>query len=259
MFFHNARFSYHYLTGDLNKCYEHIQKQVQLYENLDTTHKIGKRINRYIGSLNNLFIVQKQLGKHQEALQTIHKLRNLSTKSVSAKANIVASSYNLEIDLYLSLGQFREGIRNLLQLQEDFTAYFNHVDVQQRLSLYYNLAYLYFGANEFSQALDWTNVLLNDPELKHREDIHSFARILNLIIHYELGNDNLLEYIVKSTYRFLSKRKRLFKVESIILQFLNKYPNWITNKEILKGFQDLHGELLLLTNDEFEKTSFRVF
>ena len=259
MFYLNARFSYHYLAGELDKSYQHIQEQVALYENLDKSHKVGKRVKRYIGSLNNLFIVQKQLGKHQQALKTIHKLRNINTKSINSKANIVASSYNLEIDLYHSLGQFSEGIQNLNQIKTDFQQYIDYVDFQQRLGLYYNLSYLYFGANEFEQALDWMNILLNDKELKHREDIHSFARILNLIIHYELGNDDLLEYIVKSTYRFLSKGKRLFKVESIILQFLKKYPNWISSKEMLNGFQELYDELILLVDDEFEKRAFEYF
>ena len=85
---------------------------------------------------------------------------------------------------------------------------------QHRLGLFYNLAYIHFGAKKYEAALDWINELLNDPDLKTREDIHSFGQILNLFIHYELGNDKLLEYIVKSTYRFLLKRKRLFKVES---------------------------------------------
>ena len=92
--------------------------------------------------------------------------------------------------------------------------------------------------------------------LKTREDIHSFGQILNLFIHYELGNDKLLEYIVKSTYRFLLKRKRLFKVESVILRFLKKYPNWITNQELLKGFSELKEELQAPRRRRIRKKSF---
>jgi len=259
MFYHNARFSYHYLAGELDKCYEHIRQQVALYENLNKSNKLGKRINRYIGSLNNLFVIQKQMGKEKESLQTIQQMRKLSPNSKKAKADIIASSYILEIDLYLSKGKFSKGIQKLQGLEVDLKNQFDKLDVQQRLILFYNLAYLYFGAGKFNRALDWINLLLNDPDLKKREDIHSFGNILNLLIHYELGNDDLLEYIVKSTYRFLSKRKLLFKVESIMLQFLKKYPNWINQQQMQSAFQGLHDELLLLTKDEYEKQAFEYF
>jgi hypothetical protein len=100
---------------------------------------------------------------------------------------------------------------------------------------------------------------LNDRDLSVREDIHCFGRILNLIIHYEIGNDDLLEYAVRSTYRFLYKRKRLFKVEGVILDFLKKYPNWVDREQIVAGFSELHKKLLVFRNDDFEKYAFEYF
>ena len=197
--------------------------------------------------------------KYDEGLQTLRKIRQIPANSISLKARLFTRSYNLEIDLYISTGQFNNGVSNLPSIENELEKYVGHIQNQHRLGLYYNLAYLHFGAGKFNAALDWINQLLNDPDLKSREDIHSFGQILNLFIHYELGNDKLLEYIVKSTYRFLMKRKRLYKVESVILRFLKKFPNWITNKQILEGFRELKEELQALAEDEFEKRAFEYF
>ncbi|MEM1323288.1 MAG: hypothetical protein AAGG75_23685 [Bacteroidota bacterium] len=259
MFYHNARFTFYFLTGELQQCYEHIRQQALMFEQLPTNQRKGKRERRYVSTLINLYIVQRELRLFQEALATLRKLREIPAPSITRKAYLFTRSYNLETDLYLSTGQFRKGMESLPAFEEEFKRYHDYIEKQHRLGLYYNLAYLNFGARDFDRSLDWINLLLNDPDLKTREDIHCFGRILSLFIHYELGNDQLLEYIVKSTYRFLSRRKRLFKVESIILRFLKKYPNWISRQDILVGFEELKLELEELMSDEYERRAFDYF
>ena len=259
MFYHNARFTYYFLTGEFSRCYEHIQEQVFMFEQLPKAQLKDQRLKRYTSTVINLYIVQRELQLFGEALLSLRKLREIPSHSITQKARLIIRSYNLENDLYLSTGQFRKGLANIPTLVAEFEQYKEYIEKQHRLGLFYNLAYIYFGVGDFHQSLDWINQLLNDPDLKTREDIHCFGRILNLFIHFELGNDQLLESIVKSTYRFLSRRKRLFKVESIILSFLKKYPDWISRKDILLGFGGLRTELQELVSDEYEQRAFDYF
>lgn len=258
MFYHNARFLYYFQIAEWEKCLEHMQEQVFMFENLEATQRKGDREANYISSLINLYIIQKQLHQYQEGLKNLRKLRAIPTNSSTLKFRLFTRSYNLEIDLYISTGQFRKGISNLQSFVNELTDYEKQIQSQHRIGLYYNLAYLNFGAGKYNDALDWVNRLLDEPDVKTREDLYSFGRILNLFIHYELGNDQLLEYIVKSTYRFLLKRKRLYKAESIVLKFLKKYPNF-TDKQILKGFREMYQELSSLTENEFEARAFEYF
>ena len=259
MFYHNARFLYYFQIGELEKCLKHMKEQVLMFEELAEDQRKGTKEANYHSSLINLAIIQKQLHRYQEGLNNLQKLRNISTSTVALKNRSEARSYNLEVDMYISMGNFRKGVKNLQEFIQNLEQYEKQIQSQHRLSLYYNLAYLNFGAGKFEEALDWINQLLDEPNVHTREDLYAFGRILNLFIHYELGNDQLLEYIVKSTYRFLSKRKRLYKTESVILRFLKKYPNWSTNREVLKGFKEMHTELLSLKNDEMEARAFEYF
>lgn len=258
MFYHTARFLYHFQIAEWERCLEHMQKQVLMFEGLEPEQRKGEKEANYISSLINLYIIQKQLHYYNEGLLNLRKLRTISTSSSTLKSRLIARSYNLEIDLYITTGQFRKGLANLRPFVKDLVNHEKQIQSQHRIGLYYNLAYLNFGARKYNQALDWINRLLDEPDLKAREDLYSFGRMLNLFIHYELGNDQLLEYIVKSTYRFLLKRKRLYKAESIVLKFLKKYPNF-TDRQIMKGFSEMYDELYSLSEDEFEARAFEYF
>ena len=71
--------------------------------------------------------------------------------------------------------------------------------------LYYKIASLYFGSGEYVQAIEYLNLIIQHKELSLREDLQCFARILNLIAHYESGDDASLDYQIRSVYHFLGK------------------------------------------------------
>ena len=125
---------------------------------------------------------------------------------------------------------------------------------------HYNLSYLYFGARDYSLSLKWLNKILHETNIDTREDIHCFARIFILIIHFELDNHDLLEYIVKSTYRFLYKRKRLFEVETSILNFIRqKLPKINRQEKLLNSFKELKIELEQITQNPIGKKALAYF
>lgn len=256
-YYHNALFTFQYCSGQLLASYETMNTLVLMIEALDP--HMSRYASKYISALNNLYAVQKELHLNDEAFETLRKLRHISVKSTTNKAELFMRSYILELDLYISTGDFAKGVSSIPDIARDFEHYVGMINKQSKLVFYYNFAYICFGAGNYNEALTWNNQLLNDSDLSTREDIHCFGRILNLIIHYELGNNQLLEYIGKSTYRFLYKRKRLFKVETIILNFIKKYPNWANREQILKGFHELYDELEKLSHDDYEKHAFEYF
>ena len=95
---------------------------------------------------------------------------------------------------------------------------------------------------------------------KKNYDIQSAVRILNLILHYELGNSSLLEYNAISAYRFLYKSKRLYKLENIVLNFIRKKMHHIyTPKDEIEAFIELRKEFIELSEDPYEKKAFEYF
>ena len=69
---------------------------------------------------------------------------------------------------------------------------------------------------DYEKAIDYLNRIIN-WKADLRTDLQCYARLLHLIAHYELGNFDLLEYLIKSVYRFMAKMENLSKVEEEIL------------------------------------------
>ena len=93
---------------------------------------------------------------------------------------------------------------------------------EHELEFHFALARVHFGGGEMNKALFWLNKVLNDNEPTLRQDIFTYARLFNLVIHYELGNFDLLEYIVRSTQRFLSRRHRANQMEISLIEHIKK-------------------------------------
>src|SRR5438105_15606640 len=79
--------------------------------------------------------------------------------------------------------------------------------------------------------------------------------ILHLIAHYELGNFELLEYLVKSVYRFMAKMGNLSIVEEEVFRFLRRALQ-LTPKQLRPEFEMLLEKLKALEENRFETRAF---
>ncbi|MGZ2877763.1 hypothetical protein, partial [Pseudomonas aeruginosa] len=68
-------------------------------------------------------------------------------------------------------------------------------------------------------SIDYLNRIIN-WKVDLRTDLQCYARLLHLIAHYEMGNLNLLEYLLKSVYRFMAKMQNLSATEEAVFDFL---------------------------------------
>jgi len=128
-------------------------------------------------------------------------------------------------------------------------------DLNRQLVFYYKLGSVYFGVGDLDRSTYYLNKITNTNYLGFREDIQSFARILNLIAHFDLGNETLVNYQVKSLYRYLSKMEELEEVQLEIIKFLRRTPKMFPST-MKKEFSDLNDKLLLIAEKPFQKRPF---
>jgi len=134
-----------------------------------------------------------------------------------------------KINKHFLQGTFTEGLSLVPFIEEMLEEYKLHLDRHRVMVFYYKIACLYFGSGDNEKAIVYLNKIINfKSEL--RTDIQCYARLLHLIAHYELGNYQLLEYLIKSVYRFMAKMKNLSVVEEEIFKFLRKAFSLSPNK-----------------------------
>ena len=236
----------------LKHAMELVESNLLVFENPDMTYAIG---------LSNLIIVQFQLQKFREAFRDIQKYRAFAKKSGSARSFALVYSSIFETYYFLRTGEYEKGAAILKNIEKDIDANIANPEYPAQLNfLHYNIANIYFGARNYRKALQWINTITNQPKTVFREDMQAFSRILQILIHYELNDTDILEHLVVSAYRFLLKRRQLFKVEKALLQFMRRLSKKNYSKPILKEeFIRLKNELVRITKNPAEKQALEYF
>jgi hypothetical protein len=257
-YYYHIHLIYNHAKGDNKQCYVIANEQMQLVEKFP--HKIKESPKIYLSALYNVLLCQIHLHNYNGFDKIIEKLRAFQVNSTNIEVSRFVNSYIFEMVMYLDSGEFEKSMAVRTPIMEGLETYSDKINVIEKITLLYNLFYSYFGTAEYSKALGIINKLLNDYQKELRYDIQSAVRILNLILHFELGNIKLLEYNAISTYRFLYKSKRLYKMENIVLQFIRKKMPRIHNvRQQVEAFKELRDEFKEIADDEFESKAFEYF
>ena len=156
------------------------------------------------------------------------------------------------------IGDFTEGTKLIPDIAKELELYENKLDTHNTTLFYYKFACMYFGDENYNKTIFWLNKIINAKDINIRSDIHGFARILNLISHWELNNSDLVDYYILSTFRFLKKKKDFHLYQKFILDFLRKLNN-STPDNITDAFQNLYDNLKPLQSNPYEKRAFVYF
>lgn len=204
-----------------------LEKFLRVKAIMDDNARLKKDLpKRYVRTLSKIVSCYIDLGKNGNALQVIEQLKSLSSKrefgSIDIKNSIFNATVLSEIQLLNKQGLFSEAgirVRDILPAMDELEG---SLRKEQILELYFTIAYTFFGNNLPNKALFWINKVLNDNESSLRKDLFSYARLFNLAVHYELENFDLLEYITKSTQRYLVRRQRDYQIEKLVIDHVRK-------------------------------------
>ncbi|MFT3886415.1 MAG: hypothetical protein QM724_13605 [Flavobacteriales bacterium] len=218
---------------------------------------------RYVRTVHYLIQCQIELGLFAEARENIKLLRGLPEKEgfsgIDIKVQVFNASYLSELRLHDRMGEQEKAMGLVAPILSGMEELGPRLQKEYELEFYFQLACLHFGAGEVNRSLFWLNKVLNDPEPTLRQDIFIYARLFNLLVHYELGNFDLLEYIVRSTQRFLSKRQKAYQVETLMMEQVRKLARTTSPTVKRELYRSLLDQLVDLMKDPNESTVLKYF
>ncbi len=213
-----------FIRQDFLQYYRYSQKWVNLFEEHPGMLQTETAI--YIKGMHNLMSAYFDLLNHKKLAEAIKQFERFAgSKIVAQNENnrILAYQYlyTARINLYFLQGTFTKGLRLVPFLEEMLKEYGPYLDTHRVLVFYYKIASLYFGSGNNEKTIDYLNRIINQKG-DLRTDLQCYARLLHLIAHYELGNFDLLEYLIKSVYRYMARMENLSKVEEEMFDFLRR-------------------------------------
>jgi hypothetical protein len=215
---------YAFIRQDFLMYYRYAQKWVDLFHE----HPLMKRVEtgHYIKGLHNLLNAHFDLRNYQRSANTLQEFEEFA-KSERVQENdnfrIQAFIYitQAKINHHFMLGTFKEGLELVPQIEEKLNEYALFIDKHRVLVLNYKIATLYFGSGDYGTSIDYLQKIINE-NVDLRYDLQCYARLLHLMAHYELGNYDIMDYLTRSVYRFMSKMENLTVIEEEMFKFLRQ-------------------------------------
>lgn len=213
-----------FIRQDFLMYYRYTQKWVNLFE--EHPNMIGVETSHFIKGMHNLMNAHFDLRNYQKLALTLKQFEKFAeTDIVTQHDNNRIQTFvyinSAKLNLQMSVGNFKEGLMLVPNLEENLEEYSLYLDRHRILVFNYKIATLHFGAGNYEICVDYLRKIIND-HVDLRSDLQCYARVLHLMAHYELGNTDIIDHLIKSVYRFMAKMKNLTVIEEEMFKFLRK-------------------------------------
>ena len=248
---------YAFIRQDFLMYYRYSRKWIDLYE--QEPLMITTETGHYIKGMHNLLNAHFDLRNFREFKITLKQFEHFG-KTTASKLHdnfrIHTSIYinSAKLNWHLMRGSFEEGLKLVDEIQEKLDEYTLYVDRHRILVFNYKIATLYFGAGQYEKTIDYLQKIINGPA-GLRIDLQCYARLLHLMAHYELGNDSIIESLIKSVYRYMAKMKNLTVIEEEMFRFL-KNSFGISPRLIKPELEKFLYKIKHLEKDRFQTRAF---
>lgn len=242
--FHSMLSDIFIFMNDWKKSFIQSEKVIQLMNEQPAFLKT--KIDFYLIRISNMVGLMSQLRKEKELAFYMNKVKTfvealpkkMQTENIYRVYTEINTNY---IDYLLSTFQFPEALRQSKAFEPSVKKYHNPPHF---IIFHFNFCLAYFYSEDFHSALKEANRVLALDEEGILRDIINAGKLLNILIHYELGNEELIPSLCKSAQRYLEKKGELKQGAKLLLSFFGK-PSFYekSGKEKIKLLGALKTEL----------------
>lgn len=249
---------YGFIRQDFLQYYRYGQKMIDLFKEDEVM--IAVETGHYIKGMHNLLNAHFDLRNFKKFTTTLQEFEAFAQTSIAQQHDNFRTHTSIyinsaKINWHLMTGSFKEGLALVPIVENKLKEYALFVDNHRIVVFNYKFASLYFGAGEYAKAIDYLHKIINDNPTGLRNDLQCYARLVHLLCHYELGNDEILEPLIKSVYRFMAKMKNLTVVEEAIFSFL-RHSFKLKPQQLKSELIDFLKKIKHLEKNRFQTRSF---
>jgi hypothetical protein len=249
---------YGFIRQDFFMYYRYSQKWIDLFGGNEVM--IAVETGHYIKGMHNLLNAHfdlRNFKKFEITLRQFEEFEKTPAANEHDNFRTHTSIYinSAKINQFLMKGDFREGLLIVPEVEEKLKEYALFVDSHRILVFNYKFASLYFGAGNYATAIDYLHKIINDNQPGLRNDLQCYARLMHLLCHYEIGNEEILDSLIKSVYRYMARLQNLTVVEEEIFTFL-RHSTKVKPGDLKPELKQFLEKIRHLEKNRFETRSF---
>jgi tetratricopeptide (TPR) repeat protein len=248
---------YAFIRQDFLMYYRYSQKWVDIYERKPAM--IGVETGHFIKGMHTLLNAHFDLHNFQQFQIVLKKFEDFAASHMANqhdnfRVHTVVYILGAKINWHLMTGTFKEGLALIPTIEQKMEEYALYIDRHRILVFNYKIASIYFGSGNYGKCIDYLNRIIND-NADLRNDLQCYARLMRLMAHYEMGNTDILESLIKSVYRFMAKMKNLTVVEEEMFHFLRQSFT-LSSRALKPELEKFLHKIKHLEKNRFETRSF---
>lgn len=241
---------YYFTINDFSSAYKYIKQVETLFNaNSDWQKQEG---DLYLSFILRKGLFEERLGMKDEIFVTLNAGRAYMNRYEVTDHRLMVRFYIFCLGMFNTYKRFREGMqvidKLLLIKRSSPGSIFGEAEEQLAIV---TISDTYFETEDFRRANFYLNQIF-DRKLKYRMDIYCFAYVKSILIHFELGNFDILPYRIKTTLSYLKRQNKLYQTEVLVLNFIREWAH----KSCFPSRNDyvsLRIELLRVLDGAFER------
>ncbi len=245
--------------GDFQRSSRLDRRIVQLMEGHPDL--ISSYPGHYSGAILRILAAANQLGRFDLFDRYVAKMEATMADD-RIMGRLVQPQYRSVQVITLYRARFRRALEQLEldRIAPDLPEIEQFIDTYQplihhnvRMLLYHYFSLFHFYQEDWKLALRWTNRVLNEPKSRVPVAIHMATRILHLLTHFELGNFDLLAYLITNLKREHNAEGKYYQTELVLMEAFLEMANLPPGAEHHARLAQLTGEVEALKQDPKEQ------
>lgn len=247
---------YHFFNSDYVDSQQALAKAVALFR--DHPEMISEHPSPYLGLVHNYANRCILLSDHQPVIECLKLLRDFPVRNNKLENQRLESYFGMGLLLILNSGQTNENQGFLELILSEIRKPKPRLSLRFLLNLKWMISIWHLQAGDCKVALTWTKEVMQDPAHTAIKVYSHLLSLVEMIIHFELGNEDWLEYRLRSHQIQLNKSSA-YAFEKLFVKHLKaiiREPDSVSREQ---AFGDFLANVKVLNKDPNEHAVFTFF
>ncbi|MBO9634351.1 MAG: hypothetical protein J7578_14645 [Chitinophagaceae bacterium] len=255
-------FQSYFLTniGDFSSALKTYRELNKLFE--DNLSLLDHPPLDYLSALDGIITSLCMLKNYDEIDYYAAKLEHLAQQPWPEyfRYQLRKSMLSAKLAIHTANGEYGSARHLIDQSGKDLIAAYGMVNEEKQWELYFYAALSHFGCGDLKKAHRWLGELMQLHKPQNTLLICKAARLLNLIIHFEQGDTEYINYEIRSYTRFFHRpQEPRLQTEVLLLKLLQALPASGKRFTLPAAMQKQMGKLDQLQQDKYEQQLLRYF
>lgn len=248
---------YYYIILDFTNCLANAEKWVALFN--ESPDLIEEDPDLYMRGYHYILTCAynlKEKTKYSTYLDELESFRDQHYKQFNNNSQIISFLYVHygRLNKYFLYENYAEGIKVIPATLKRIHRYKTKLDAHRILVFYFKIAWMHLMSGDHATAIKYLNMIFQMEVGTLREDIQGYSQIMFLMAHFDAGNDDIMDYLVKGAKLFFNKMQVKTKLQTATLKFFQKIVK-LPVRERKSYMSAFIAELQSLDEDIFEQRS----